>query len=397
MGLFDDLRQLSDQVRKRQAHVKGEEATKQALIIPFLQVLGFDVYDPQEVGPEYVADFAKKKSSGGFEKVDYVINLGGAPAMFVECKPIGAVPEDHDGQLARYFNATPSVHVGVVTNGTRYRFFTDLRAPNMMDATPFLEFDILAFTERDAENLRAFTKEGFNAAAIQSYAEDIIYTERLTGLVNEILRSPSENFVRFLLGELEIGPGRVTGKVVDRFLPIVKRAVQGTLLEMMTRSITQEIATPAPVSAPSVIEAPPSPVRTSIPSSEPADASRSSIVTTAEEMELFEIVSRICAESSSKQGIAYKDTATYFGIHLGKVSQWFLRAWCSGAKKALVTRIPVEQTRLLAHGFEVDAPSETFGVSRVYFTTIKDVEKLRPLVLMAYEEQVKRLRSGADE
>lgn len=103
---------------------------------------------------------------------------------------------------------------------------------------------------------------------------------------------------------------------------------------------------------------------------------------------------RLGAESPSKQGIAYKDTATYFGIHLGKVTQWILRAWCSGAKKALVTRVPVEQTRLLAHGFEVDAPSENVGASRVYFAAIKDVEKLRPLVLMAYEEQVKRMRAG---
>ena len=98
-----------------------------------------------------------------------------------------------------------------------------------------------------------------------------------------------------------------------------------------------------------------------------------------------------------RQSIAHRDTATYFGINLGKATHWFIRAWCTGAKKALVTRIPVDQTRLLAHGFEVDAPSETFGASRVYFGAIKDVEKLRPLVLMAYEEQVKRMRAGAEE
>ncbi len=399
MGLSDDLRQLSDQVRKRQQHVKGEEATKQALIIPFLQVLGFDVYDPQEVGPEYIADFAKKRPSGGMEKVDYVIRINGEPAMFIECKPLGSAPEDHDGQLARYFNATPGVHVGVVTNGTRYRFFTDLRAPNMMDAAPFFEFDILSFTERDADNLRAFTKDGFNPAAIQSAAEDIIYTERLTGLVNEVLRNPSENFVRFLLSELDLVPGRVTGKVIDRFSPIVKRAVQSTLLEMMTRSIQQEIASPAPAAPQAVptAEAPPSPVRTSIPSGEAGEAARASIVTTAEEMELFEVVGRICAESASKQPIGYKDTTAYFGINLGKVTQWFLRAWCTGPRKALVTRVPVEQVRLLAHGFEVEPAPEGIGASRVYFGAIKDVEKLRPLVLMAYEEQVRRMKAGADE
>ena len=131
MGLSDDLRQLSDQVRKRQQHVKGEEATKQALIIPFLQVLGFDVYDPQEVGPEYIADFAKKRPSGGMEKVDYVIRINGEPAMFVECKPLGAAPEDHDRHLARYFNATPGVQLGIGTGGSRYRLLTLITAQFM--------------------------------------------------------------------------------------------------------------------------------------------------------------------------------------------------------------------------------------------------------------------------
>ena len=38
-------------------------------MLPFLQVLGFDIYDPTEVKPEYIADFAKKKSGGQFERL----------------------------------------------------------------------------------------------------------------------------------------------------------------------------------------------------------------------------------------------------------------------------------------------------------------------------------------
>lgn len=157
MGLFEDLRQLSEQVKKRQGHITGEEATKQALVLPFLQALGYDVYDPQEVRPEYIADFAKRKSSGQFEKIDYALYVKGELGIFVECKPIGSKPEDHDGQLARYFNATPSVRVGVLTNGLCYRFFTDLQAPNLMDSEPFLEFSILSVSERDADMVKAFT------------------------------------------------------------------------------------------------------------------------------------------------------------------------------------------------------------------------------------------------
>ncbi len=409
MGFIDDLRQLAEHVKRRQGHVKSEEATKQAIVLPFLQVLGFDVYDPSEVQPEYVADFAKKKPGGGMEKVDYVLRVGGQPAMFVECKPIDSAPEDADGQLARYFNATPSVRVGVVTNGLRYRFFTDLRAPNVMDPTPFLQFDILSFTDRDADNLRTFTKDGFNPSAIQACAEEIIYTDRLTGLVGELLRNPSENFVRFLLGELELVSGRVTARVVERFTPIVRRAVQSTIVEMMTRSIQQEIAAPPPASLPaptaSVVPAAPATAQAlatmsatgSTPPSDAADAKAPrEVVTTAEELELFDVVGRFVADSAHKRPIAYKDTTGYFGINLGKVSQWFLRAFFNGPKKALVLRVPVEQVQLLARGFEVEVAPEGIGRSRVYVASAKDVEKLRSLVLVAFEDEVRRVESGAD-
>lgn len=393
MGLNEDLRQLSEQVRRRLEHVKSEEATKQALVLPLFQVLGYDVYDPTEVRPEYVADFAKKRPGGGMEKVDYMLNVAGAPAIFVECKPTGAAPEDHDGQLARYFNATPSVRVGVITNGVRYRFFTDLQTPNVMDARPFFEFDVLSFTDRDVENLRTFARDSFNAAAVQNAAEEIIYTDRLTSLVNEVLRNPSENFVRFLLGELDLVSGRVTAKVVERFTPIVRRAIQGTLLEMMTRSLQQEIASPtAPAPAPAQVPVPSAPASSAAPAE-----SESRVVTTPEELELFAIVQRICATSAQAVPIAYKDTGTYFGINLGKVTQWFIRGFCTPPKMALVTRVPIEQARALAQGFEVDTPSEGLGASRVYFSAPPDVERMKPLILAAFEDALRRRASPSEE
>ena len=43
-AFFDQLQRLAEQVRKRLPHVRGEEATKQALILPFLSALGYDIY-----------------------------------------------------------------------------------------------------------------------------------------------------------------------------------------------------------------------------------------------------------------------------------------------------------------------------------------------------------------
>ena len=382
-------------MKKRQAFIKGEEATKQALILPFLQVLGYDVYDPTETQPEYVADFAKKRG-GVLEKVDYALHLKGQPALFIECKAADATPEDHDGQLARYFNATPSVRIGVVTNGIRYRFFTDLQAQNMMDSVPFMEFNVLAFTEREVELLRPFTKEAFNSESIQGHAEEIIFVGKVTTLINELLRNPSESFVRFLLAEVELVSGRVTKNVVERFVPIVKKAIQTTLLDMMTKSIQQEIAQPnvqvaAPVAAP---PAPPSAAESLQAAAAAVEPSSSAQIETTEvELEIFRIIQRICAESSIKQTVSYKDSASYFGINLGKVTSWFLRAFTNGKKKSLVSRVPLEQALMLAKGFEVEATPESIGKSRVYFNAPSDIEKLRALVLVAYEDEVKRQSS----
>lgn len=60
MGFTEDITKLSDKVRKNTAHVLGEQATKMAFIVPFLSALGYDISEPTEVMPEYVADFATR-------------------------------------------------------------------------------------------------------------------------------------------------------------------------------------------------------------------------------------------------------------------------------------------------------------------------------------------------
>lgn len=396
MGLLEDLRQLSEQVRKRATLVKGEEGAKQSLVLPFFQVLGYDIYDPSEVQPEYTADFAKRKANGQMEKIDYALHVGGQVAIFVECKAAGTSLEEHDAQLARYFNSTPSVKVAVLTNGVRYRFFTDLQAPNMLDANPFFEFDVTQLSERDAEMLRLFTRDNYAASAVQGHAEEVIFTNKVMGLVGGLLRDPSENFVRFLLGELDLVSGRVTARVVERFIPIVRKAVQVTLLDMMTKSLQQEIAAPSPPPAPAPPpEPPPAATRSATDSTEPAIREGVRVETTAEELEIFQIVSRICGESAIKQPLSYKDTVTYFGINLGKVSRWFLRVFVNGARKHVVARVPFEQASMLARGFECEALPD--ARTRVFFNSASDFDKLRSLVLVAYEEETKRKGDAADD
>lgn len=396
MGMSDDLRRLAEQIRKRQAHVRGEEATKNALILPFLGVLGYDVFDPSEVQPEHTSEMGKRRG-GPPEKVDYAIHLGGAPVMFIECKAADVEPNHHSGQLGRYFNATPSVKVAVVTNGTKYLFFTDLEEQNIMGDKPFFEFDVLGFSERDAETLEAFSKSKFDPTTVRTRAEDIIYTGKVTAYVNELLRNPSDSFTRFILGEIDITTGKLTAKRVEKFVPIVKKAIQSTLLDMATRSIKLETDETITSPLPPLQAAPPAP---------PAPASAGGvgdqgrgIVTTQDELDAFDMIKRVCADSqfAEKHQVGYKDAVNYFGVNIGKPKKWFLRLFLDGKKKAVVSKVPVDRATLLAPGFEVEAAPDVLGKSRVYINGIRDIDRLRPLVLLAYEDEVRRAEAGAPE
>ena len=137
---LDALSKRSPQLLE-QGTLSTEEATKHALVLPFIQALGYDIFNPTEVVPEYTADFGLKQG----EKVDYAIfreESNGEPAMLIECKRVSdPLDVSKASQLGRYFSQTPT-HIGILTNGIVYKFFSDIDAENVMDATPFLVIDI---------------------------------------------------------------------------------------------------------------------------------------------------------------------------------------------------------------------------------------------------------------
>jgi hypothetical protein len=396
MVLIDQLRQFSEQVKKRLPSLagRGEEATKQALVLPFIQLLGFDPYDPGEVQPEFVADFAKKKA-GQFEKVDYAIRVGGEPRMFIECKAVDVPLEDCDGQLARYFNSIRTVMVGLLSNGLEYRFYTDLREPNVMDKAPFLTFDVRSFSDREFEVLRPFTKELFDADEVRAHAEELVFIERVTVRVNDLLRNPSEDFVRFLVKDAEVVTGYINARVVERFLPIVKKAIHSTVLDMMTKGLQAEIAQPVPMPSvpPASSTTPQSPGAERPPEQEAEDAGAG--IADDDRRAAFRIVQRLCGEIDPAHALGYRDNAAYFSINLGRRNTWFLRLYLSPTKKQLQTRLAPEQAALLAPGFQVEPAPD--GRSRMGLLATADLDKLRALVLRAFEDAIRRAESEADE
>jgi hypothetical protein len=198
----------------------------------------------------------------------------------------------------------------------------------------------------------------------------------------------------------------VTARIVDRFTPIVKKAIQTSLVDLMTKSIQQEIApapdAPAPAPAVAALAAPVAPrgshepQQLSVPQG-PSTSADGRIVTSEDELQVFEVVKKLCAESSVGKPIAFKDTASYFGINLGGVRSWFIRYIVRDDRRWIVLRLPLEKAQILAPGFKVEAAPEYQGGSRVFFKASSELEKLHALIVTAYEDESRRKDTSADE
>lgn len=200
-----------------------EEATKNAIIMPFLVLLGYDVFDPEEIIPEYTCDVAGKKG----EKIDYVILHDGEPTVLIEAKRAGLkLQKQQQGQLYRYFS-TNRCRLAVLTNGITYSFFSDINAPNVMDDEPFLSFNIL---EDDEElflsSLEQFHKSVFNVKDILTKAVFLKYLKVVEQTLRSDLINPSDELVKYFLSRPEIKTGnRITAQMIDKHRAATKEAM----------------------------------------------------------------------------------------------------------------------------------------------------------------------------
>lgn len=298
MDFIDHIQALASRLEKQMEHIRTEEATKNALVMPFINALGYNVFDPTEVVPEFIADIGIKKG----EKVDYAIMREGQPIMLFECKHAGAnLDEVHASQLFRYFHVT-AARIGVLTNGITYRFYTDLEQPNKMDERPFLEFDMRDIQDPLVQELKKLTKSAFNLEEMLSAAHDLKYTKAITKYLSQQLAGPEDDFVVFITKR--VYDGTVTQGVRQQFSGIVKRAFHQFVNERVSgrlKSALQEEMSYEPPSQPAPEEQP---------------ASTANVVTTDDEREGFHIVRAIVREIVDAKRVAARDVKSYFGILL---------------------------------------------------------------------------------
>ena len=230
MDFKDQIKQLGDRVVKLKDQIQTEEATKNAFIMPFLQSLGYDVFNPLEVVPEFVADIGIKKG----EKIDYAIFKYVKPTILIECKHWAQNLNLHDGQLLRYFHVSKA-KFGMLTNGIVYRLYSDLVEPNKMDEKPFLEFNITEIKDNQVEELKKFHKAVFNAESIVNTASELKFMNELKQLIQQELVNPSPDFVKHFAKQ--VYPSNISAKVLELFTNLTKKSVQQHISDLITERL----------------------------------------------------------------------------------------------------------------------------------------------------------------
>lgn len=304
MDFIEVLQALSSKVAKQKNIINTEEATKNAFVMPFITALGYDVFDPAEVVPEFIADVGIKKG----EKVDYAVKHDGKIIMLFECKCCNtSLDESHASQLYRYFSVTEA-RIAVLTDGIIYRFYTDIEEPNKMDPKPFMEFNMLDIQEPLVVELKRLTKQAFNLEAILTVAGELKYTREIKRILTEELNAPSEEFVKFIARQ--VYSGKLTAGVLAQFATITKQAFTQFINEHITERLRSAMEEPSLPLEP-VAE---TPSTNGHQNGTSASENTNGIVTTPEELEAYYIVKAITCAVIDTERIVYRDTVNYFGI-----------------------------------------------------------------------------------
>lgn len=316
MDFQDLIKQIAERIPKIKEQLMTEEATKNALIMPFISSLGYDVFNPMEVVPEYTCDIGTKKG----EKVDYAIMKDNEPIILIECKHWQQNLNLHDNQLLRYFSVS-NAKFGILTNGIEYRFYTDLIEKNKMDETPFLEVDLTNLKDAQITEMKKFHKSYFDAESIVDNASSLKYTKELKEIIKKEIGNPSPELVK--LFAKQVYNSVLTAKMVDYFTELVKKSFTSHINDVLNDRLQAAINSEEKNNTENEV------VEEEV-KEEPL------IVTTGLELEGFYTIRTLLAEAIEPSRVQYKDTVHYLAINLdGKTTKPICRLYLNKANKIL--------------------------------------------------------------
>lgn len=308
MQFGERLAALAAKIQQQRNIIETEEATKNAFIMPFIStILGYDVFNPLEVVPEYTADLGIKKG----EKIDYAIMLDGEVQILIECKKSsGGLKFEHASQLYRYFAVT-TARIAILTNGEVYQFYTDLDAPNKMDSKPFLILDMNDIDETLIPELRKLSRDAFDLESIVSAAEELRYVGEIKRAIAANFQVPTTEWVKFL--SAGIYEGQFTQRVRDQFTGLVAKATKQFLADQVNDRLKAALGEP---NIPMVTSSEAASSVTSEPAVEANLEQDDGVETTLEELEGFHIVRAIVCSAVKVNRVVHRDAKSYFAVLL---------------------------------------------------------------------------------
>lgn len=295
MDFATRLAELQQRTLQHREVLLTEEAAKTALVMPFIQALGYDVFNPSEVIPEFCADVGTKKG----EKVDYAICKDGKVTILVECKPASVeLSLNHASQLFRYFSVTEA-RLAVLTNGVIYQFYSDIDRPNKMDDRPFFTFSMEGLRNADVKTLEAFSKAAFDIDRIVKEAGNLKLQSLIRKELEREFAEPSDEFVGMLAKRVH--DGRITSAVKDNFGKLVTASMAGFIRDLVNDRLSSALNASAPHDG---------------SDGETADVADIGISTTSEEISGFHIVQAIASRHIDPKRVIMRDAKSYCAILL---------------------------------------------------------------------------------
>lgn len=307
MEFNEQITQFSERIKRIKDNICTEEATKTSIILPFFQILGYDVFNPLEFVPEFTADTGIKKG----EKVDYAILNNGEPLILIEAKSVNTdLTVKHMNQLIRYFMVTKA-RFGILTNGTIYKFFSDLEEVNKMDSIPFFEINLMDLKKDKIDELKQFHKDNFNLRSILNNASDLKYMSLVKESIEKQFQEPSDQLVKAIIKN--IYPGTKTQAVLDKFRGMVKNAINEYTNDTIATRISSVIS----------------------PETDTSSQSKETVLS-VEEIKTMDYIKNMFG---TKTNITYKKTSRYTYMQIGEShNKWICRVFFQKNRNMLSLR-----------------------------------------------------------
>lgn len=343
---------LQSQINDKKSLIHNEENTKQALINPFLLLLGYDVHNPNEVEFEFNASFSYKNS----DKVDYAIKSNGKPLFFIEAKKVTEDLTIHYAQLEYYLSTNSDVEIGILTNGIVYKFFAYFEKLKTMDKEPFFELDFENIDDEQIDTLALFCKDGFDLSKLLKKGEELWYYRKITYKLKELLTKPSDDFIRLLAKDYS--STKITASALEKFRPIVNKSITTAITDLTQESLVDDTN----------------------------EGKLKIIVTTDEELKAFEMTKEMLLKAHKDiSNVDYKDTVSYFGIYNRNVNGWFVRFILDQQPTLAMIRLEYTLAKEIPSDLKMQ-PLNSKGITKVFIDSLDDMDKLEPFILKAFEE-----------